>query len=130
MSDQNSYNVVGRLTRDAELKYTQGGFAITTFTLANSERVKKGEQWEDYTNYLDCKILGKMGESVSKYLVKGKQVALTAHMHQDRWEKDGQKQSRLIVMVDNLQLIGSNDGKQAQPAKPESTDTYDSDIPF
>ncbi len=128
MKDLNTWTGVGRLTRDAELKYTQGGFAITTFALASTESVKKGEKWEDYTNYLDCKLLGRMGEGLGKYLTKGKQVAITARLHQDRWEKDGQKRSKMVLVVDDIQLIG--DKGQAKPQEAKAEVYQDDPIPF
>jgi single-strand DNA-binding protein len=109
MRDLNQVALIGRLVRDAELKYTQGGTAILTFSLANSADYKDTK----YTNFFDCTCFGKLGEAVSQYMVKGKQVAVGGELRQERWEKDGQKRSKVSVRVVSLQLLGGKkDGAQ------------------
>lgn len=134
MTDVNSWVGAGRLTRDAELRHTAGGFAIVTFALASTERTKKGENWEDYSNFFDCKILGKFGESMHKHLTKGRQVMMSARLHQDRWEKDGQKQSKLVLIVESLQFAGSEGKGKGEPPKeiqaPQGEEVYPDDVPF
>jgi len=128
--DTNQTVMVGRLTRDAELKMVGNGFAITTFSIAIGERFKKGEAWEDYTNFFDVKALGKTGESVAKYLTKGKQVAITAHAKQERWDDaNGQKRSNVVFMAESIQLIGSKDSGNTSHT-PDKDGEYTDDIPF
>ena len=107
----NDLNVValsGRLTRESELRYTNGGMAICRFSLAVNRRTKKGDNWEDEASFFECSMFGKSAESVNQFLEKGKQVNVVGELRQNRWEKDGQMQSRVEVIVNNLQLIGGS----------------------
>ena len=118
MNDMNIVAINGRLTKDAELKYTSGGMAIATFSLASNRSVKKGDKWEDEANFFDCTMFGKSAEAVKQYLTKGQQVSISGELRQERWEKDGQKQSRVTIIVNHLQLVGGN---QTHEERPQST---------
>ena len=76
MGDLSVAVLVGRLTRDAELKYTNSGQAVCHFAVATSSRVKKGDQWVDESSFWDVDLWGKRAESVNQYLTKGKLVAV------------------------------------------------------
>lgn len=123
-NDINTCTLTGRLTRDPEIKYTTGGLCIVDFSLASGYRKKSGDEWTDETNYIDCTHMGRGAEAVSKYLAKGKQIAITGELRQDRWEKDGQKRSKVKVQVRDLQLLG---GKSESNG---SAPSFDDDTPF
>ena len=110
MADLNHVTLIGRLTRDAELKYTPGGLAISSFSIAVNRRRKNGDQWVDEVSYFDINLYGKPAESLKQYLTKGKQVAVDGELRQDRWEKDGQNHSRIYIAANNVQLLGGNSG--------------------
>jgi len=74
MADINHVVLVGRLTRNAELKYTNNGSAVSKFGLAINQRRKKDDQWVDEAHFFDIVLWGKTAESLNQYLVKGKQV--------------------------------------------------------
>jgi len=152
--DINQVVLVGRITRDAELRYTASGTALCNFSVAVNRRVKKGDQWSDEASFFDLTLWEKQAENLNKYLVKGTQVAVQGELRQDRWEKDGQKFSKVQVFVSSLQLLGAargRDGAEARvpdsgsgspsrgPEKPRleapATDdfdpqSYEDDIPF
>jgi len=138
MADVNHVILIGRLTRDAELKYTTGGTAVCKFAMAVNKRRKQGEQWVEEANFFDIVLWGSSGESINQYLVKGKQVAVDGELRQNRWEQDGQSRSKVEIVANNVQLLGGGN-QQAAPAnqaRPER-DTQDSvppdfpdDIPF
>jgi len=111
MQDINTVNITGRFVRDIEMKYTNSGMAIGSFALAVNGRKKVGDSWEDEANFIDCTLFGKQADALAKYLVKGKQVAVTGRLKQDRWEKDGQKRSKLGVIVDSIVLFGGGESK-------------------
>ena len=111
MTDNNIVSINRRLTREAELKFTSSGTAILKFSIAVNRSVKKGEKWEDEVSFFDCTMFGKMAESVNRYLEKGKQISVLGELVQNRWEKDGQKHSRVEIIVNRLQLLGSKDEK-------------------
>lgn len=106
MNDINNVVLVGRLTRDADLKYTNTGTAVTKLSLANNRSVKKGETWEDEANFFDLVLWGKTGESLNPYLIKGKQISVEGELHQNRWEQDGQSRSKVEIKVRTIQLLG------------------------
>jgi len=110
MGDLAAAVVVGRLTRDAELKYTNSGMAICHFSVATNARVKKADQWIDESSYWEVDLWGKLGESINQYLTKGKLVAVQGDMRQDHWEKDGQTRSKVIIKANDVQLLGSPSG--------------------
>ena len=110
MADLSIAVLVGRLTRDAELKYTNSGQAVCHFSVATSSRRKKGDQWVDEASFWDIDLWGKQGESINQYLTKGKLVAVEGSMRQDRWEQDGQSRMKVIVSANTVQLLGSGQG--------------------
>jgi single-strand DNA-binding protein len=104
--DVNHVVLIGRLTRDAEYKVLSSGQAVCNFSIAINRRKKVGEQWEDEPHYFDIVLWGKQADSLNRYLVKGKQVAIDGELRQDRWQQDGQNRSKVIVSALNVQLLG------------------------
>ena len=109
-ADINHIMIIGRLTRDADLKYTSGGFAISNFSIAVNRRRKNGDQWIEEANFFEINLYGKSAESLKPYLIKGKQVAVDGELRQDRWEQDGQPRSKVVIVANNVQLLGGNAG--------------------
>jgi len=112
MADVNHVILIGRLTRDAELKYTSGGMAVCKFAIAVNRRKKSGEQWVEEASFFDIVLWGRSGETLNQYLVKGKQIAVEGELHQNRWEQDGQSRSKIEIVANNVQLLGGNAGGQ------------------
>jgi single-strand DNA-binding protein len=110
MADLNHVVLIGRLTRDAELKYTANGQAVCKFSIAVNRRRKSGDQWVDEANFFDIVLWGRQGESLNQYLVKGKLVGIDGELRQDRWEQDGQNRSKVEIVANNLQLLGGGPG--------------------
>ena len=111
MTDTNSIILIGRITKDCgaderSFSYVGNGTAKAVVSLAVNRSVKKGDKWEDEVSYIDVTIWGKTAENLKSNLVKGKQICVCGYLKQDRWEKDGQKQSRLNVVADSVQLLG------------------------
>ncbi len=145
MADINHVVLVGRLTRDTELKFTNAGLAISKFSLAVNRRAKKGDTWQEETDFFDAVWMGKGAEAVSQYLLKGKQVGIQGELRQNRWEQEGQKRSRVEIFVTSLMLLGGGRGQgqpaaeppsgempQSAPGSPAapSADEFNDDIPF
>lgn len=136
-SDFNHIVLQGRLTKSAEVKYPRQDFCVVSFTIASNENHKNGDQWEKRPNYIDCTWTGNYAKALAESMTKGREVFLEGSLHQDRWEKDGQKQSRMIVKVTNL-VSGRTPGEKTEsapaadysdvpdPGDPEQPDT----IPF
>lgn len=103
----NSVNVSGRLGKDPEVRSTQGGSTIMSFSLAVSDRRKNGQtgKWEEITHWLDCVVFGKRAESLAKILRKGSYVMVTGRLSQSKWEdKQGNKRSKVEVVVSDVDL--------------------------
>ena len=118
MADVNHVILIGRLTRDAEMKYTSGGMAVCKFAIAVNKRRKQGEQWVDEANFFDIVLWGRSGENLNQYLVKGKQVAVEGELHQNRWEQDGQARSKIEIMANNVQLLGGGQDQGGHGSAP------------
>lgn len=116
MSDINQVVLCGRVTRDAELRYTSGGTAVAEISVAVNRYA--GKDKADEVSFIDCTVWGKQAESLKQYLTKGRQVVVHGELKQDRWEQDGQKRSKITVNVNQLQLVGGKDERAEQP-KPE-----------
>jgi single-strand DNA-binding protein len=110
MADINHVVLVGRLTRDAELKYTANGQAVCKFSIAVNRRRKNGDQWEDEANYFDIVLWGRQGEALNQYMLKGKSVGVEGELKQDRWQQDGQNRSKVEIVANNIQLFGGGSG--------------------
>ena len=107
-NDLNSYSCIGRLTRDPELKQTNGGTSYAKFSIAvNKIYTSNGEKKED-VNFFDCIAWGKLAEIINSYCKKGKQVAIHGELKQDRWETDGgESRSKVGIVVNDLQMLGA-----------------------
>lgn len=132
MADINNVVLVGRLTRDIEIKYTQSGMAVGKLGLAVNKRIKRNEQWIDETSFFDVTLFGKVAESLQPYLTKGKQVGVDGELRQNRWEQDGQKRSKVEVVANNIQLLGGNQqgGQQNNSVPQDNNGFQDDNIPF
>lgn len=112
----NRVNITGNLTRDPELRATAGGTQVLSFGVAVNDRRRNPQtgEWEDYPNFVDCTMFGTRAEAVSRFLAKGNKVAIEGKLRYSSWERDGQKRSKLEVIVDEIEVMVRRDG-QAQP---------------
>ncbi len=111
MADINHVVLVGRLVRDAQLKYTNSGLAICEFSIAINNRRKQGDEWVDEPNFFDVTLFGRQGEAIQRYLTQGKQVGVDGQLRQDRWQTpEGQNRSKVSVVANNVMLLGSREG--------------------
>ena len=138
--DLNNYSVIGRMTRDLNERsfaYTENGKARLNISIA----VNDGYGDNQYTSYFDVVVWGKTAENIKPYLGKGKQICINGRLRQDRWESNGQKNSRVVIVAETVQLLGGRDngagsgGNYQQPAQqqaPAYNDDRDfpEDIPF
>lgn len=130
MAEINSVVLVGRLTKDAEIKYTSGGMGVVKFTLAVNRRAKEGDTWVDKASFFNVESMGKAAEAVHKYLTKGKMIGVQGELRQDTWEKDGQRQSMVKIHAHSIQLLGSSDGKPVANDSSSPAQDFEDDIPF
>jgi len=127
MNDMNIVAINGRLTSESEMRYSNGGMPICRFSIAvNRSKKTADNRWEDEANFFDCTMFGKSAEAVKQYLTKGQQVSISGELRQERWEKDGQKNSRVTIIVNHLQLVG---GKQTHEERPQPTQRHKANNP-
>ncbi len=108
----NKVMLMGNLTRDIELRHLANSTnAVANIGLAVNRRFKtaEGEQREEVT-FVDCEAWGKTAEIMSQYLRKGRPVFIEGRLKLDTWEKEGQKHSKLKVVVESFQFIDSKEG--------------------
>lgn len=140
--------ITGNLTRDAELRSTASGTSVLGIGVAVNDRRRNPQgEWEDYPNFIDCTMFGTRAEKLQPYLTKGTKVAIEGKLRWSQWERDGQKRSKLEVIVDEIEFMSSrNDNggysnggyapraQQAPAAAPAApavnASVYDEDIPF
>ena len=116
----NTVSLIGRLGADPQLRYTQNGTAVATCSIAVPRRRNREE-----TDWFDLTFWGKTAELAANHLTKGRQVGISGRLRQERWEKDGEKRSKVVVIVDSVTFIG-NKGDAGR-----GDDDFDAgDIPF
>lgn len=133
MSDVNSYVVGGRLTRDAELRFTEGGTAVTDVTIASNRVWSKQAERQEETTFMDVTIWGKQAETLCNYLQKGSHIIVTGRIKQEKWEdKDGNKRSRHTVVAEQVSLSPKNtaSGPIKDNKRVEEKVDFDSEVPF
>ena len=131
MAGVNKVIIVGNLGRDPEVRFTQGGAAVCNLSVAVGERVKKGEAWEDHTEWFRVVVFGKTAENAGQYLQKGRQVYVEGKLRQREYEKDGQKQRSTEVVADTLQWLGGGKGEGGGERAKTAAPTVDpDDLPF
>jgi single-strand DNA-binding protein len=145
MASFNRVLLMGNVTRDIELKYTANGSAVCEIGLAVNRQWfdKASNQKKEEVTFVDVTLWGRQAEIAGEYLGKGKPVFIEGRLHLETWDdkQTGQKRSKLKVIGETLQLLGSREpgAKREQPAKqPEpKQDEFtmhrfdgDDDVPF
>lgn len=147
--------ISGNLTRDPELRTTASGMPIMSLGVAVNDRRKNNQtgEWEDYANFIDCTMFGTRAQNIQRFLSKGSKVTIEGKLRWSQWERDGQKRSKIEVIVDSLDFMSSRNATgggsdygapsyggapaptaeapaYSAPAVDTSSSVYDDDIPF
>lgn len=159
MANLNKVMLIGRLTRDPETRHLPSGQSVTTFGLAvnRTYRKKDSDEKVEETTFIDVDAWGQTGEVFARYMKKGRQAYIEGRLKLDSWEKDGQKQSKLKVVMEEFQFLDSTAGggggggggsgggggyggeaprsatrrpAPAPAAAPDDNASFDNDIPF
>lgn len=123
--------LIGRLTRDPELRYTQAGKAFATFTLAVDRKFKKDQQAQ--ADFIPCMAWDKLAEIIGNNLAKGRRVGVEGRLQTRTYDaKDGSKRSAFDVMVDEMEFLDAKQQSQgqSQPQQAYQPGITDDEIPF
>jgi len=113
--------LIGRLTKDPDVRYTPAGLPVTSFGLAVNTRSKQGDEYKDEVLFIDCVVFGKQAESCGQYLNKGNLILVEGRLRERKWEYEGQKKSKMEVIASNVRFLQSKkDGM--------SSDTFHEEI--
>lgn len=150
----NRVTITGNLTRDPDLRTTATGNPVLGFSVAVNDRRKNNAtgEWEDYPNFIDCTMFGSRAEKITPYLTKGMKVAIEGRLRWSQWEKDGQKRSKVEVIIEEIEFMTNHSNvpvqqpqmppqqsyqppqtyaQTAMPGMPTATPSmYDADVPF
>jgi len=147
MRNINRVVISGNLTRDPEWRGQQQG-ALALGVAVNDERKNpQTGEWEEHPNFVDCVMFGNRARALAQYLAKGTRVTIEGKLRWSQWERDGQKRSKLEVVVDEIEFSNAKGGGQRQerpeapqgqvaapgvyqPALQPQADVYDEAIPF
>lgn len=118
--------ISGNLTRSPELRSTQGGKSILTFGVAVNDRRKNASgEWEDCPNFVDCVVFGTSADGLAKVLSKGMKVTIDGKLRYSSWEKDGQRRSKLEVVVEDIEFMSrQSDGEAARGSQQPQAAQY------
>lgn len=112
MASFNKVILLGNVTRDPELRYIANGTAVTDIGLAVNDRRKTASgEWVEETTFVDVTLWGRTAEVAGEYVTKGSPLLIEGRLKLDTWEKDGKKNSKLRVVGERMQLLGSRSGE-------------------
>jgi single-strand DNA-binding protein len=105
-ADLNTVCLVGRLTRDPELRYTASGEAVCALRLAVSTRTRADETWEDRPNFFDVSVWGKGGEAAAEHLTKGRRIGVAGRLAWREWTTDdGARREAVQIVASSVQYL-------------------------
>ena len=125
----NKVVLMGRLTRDPELRQTPQGTNVCQFSLAVNRRFSKDNE----ADFIECQAWSKTAEFICKYFTKGSQLALCGRLEQSTWEKDGKKHSTYRVIAEEVYFTGSKNMKETSELGNmgfQTVDGSEEDLPF
>ena len=114
MANLNKVMLIGRLTRDPETRHVNSGNSVVSFGLATNRTYNNrstGEKVEE-TTFVDIEAWGRQGETIARFMQKGRQIFVEGRLKFDSWERDGQRRSKLSIVCENFQFMDSQGGGQ------------------
>ena len=134
----NNFTGVGRMTANAELKYTGSGVACLKFSICINKSYMKGGEWVNKPNFLNCIIWGKYGETMQKHLTKGRQIGVIGELDQNTWtDNSGNRHSGINIIINSISLMaqpksgGDTGGHEPPPNGGQGgSDVPPDEVPF
>ena len=134
MSNFNRVLLMGRLTRDIELKQITGGQSVANIGLAINRKFKtKASESREEVTFVDCEVWGRTAEVMAEHLAKGSPIFVEGRLKLDQWDADGQTRSKLKVVIERFEFVGDRSSKETSPSRATSANRrvpIESDIPF
>lgn len=130
-SDLNKTIIIGRLTKDPELRTTQNGTPVCSFTIANNRTYVAAGEKKESVNFFNCVAWAKTGEVIAEHCKKGQRMGIEGRLQQRTWDdQDGKKHQVVEIVVDNFQFLSPPANSQGGPAPATDNPFSDDDIPF
>ena len=136
----NKVFLIGRLTRDPEIRFLPSGSQVTSFTIAVNRPYRVNNEWKEETYFFDVESFGMLAERLGKQLNKGTQILIEGQLRQDRWETaSGEKRTKIKVVADKVNIISGKPQekpveKEEEPELDITTEpedfSSDEDVPF
>lgn len=117
----NKVQLTGNVAREIETRYTQGGMAIASFSIAVNSQRKVNDEWVDEVDFFDITFFGKRAETVAKYFTKGLKVLILGRLKTDSWDDatSGQKRYKTHVIAEDFEFMSSKaENSQQEPQRP------------
>ena len=109
-SDLNKAILIGRLTKDPELRYTQSGTAVCSFSVANNRTYVTGGEKKEQVSFFNCVAWAKTGEIIAEYCKKGQRIGIEGRLQQRSWDdQEGKKRHTVEIVVDNFQFLSARE---------------------
>lgn len=121
----NKIILIGNLTKDGELKYTTGGTPVLESRLAVNTRF--GDKKEEVL-FITVTVFAKQAEALAPHLHKGKAILVEGRLQEQKWEKDGQPHSKMVVIADKVRFMGKKDDNGAESGAPAGHDNVPSEV--
>jgi single-strand DNA-binding protein len=127
----NRVMLIGRLTRDPEVRFLPSGVQVAIMTVAVSRKFKdKNGEWREETSFIDVESYGEMSKRVGSQLKKGYQILVEGSLRQDRWESSsGEKRSKVLISAEKISLLGKPGDRNAKPTATEESESEEV-VPF
>jgi len=129
-SNVNQITVEGNMTRDPVLRTTSGGTPVCNFSIACNRFYKKGDEFEKETSFFDVQCWGGMAEEVAARGRKSSSVRISGRLKQEKWEYEGQKRSRIIILAFNVQIFQWQNDDNRQNMEISATPNEGGECPF
>jgi len=134
----NKVFIIGRLTREPDIRFLPSGMQITSFTIANNRRYKDRDgNWKEESYFFDIETFGALAERVGRQLEKGTQILIEGSLRQDKWENSaGEKRSRIKIVADRISILSKVAKKEESSSMEESIEepiedfSSDDDVPL
>ena len=130
MANMNQVTLLGNLTRDPELRYTQSGTPVANLSLAVNTKYRQGDVLREETLYVDVTVFGRQAETCAQYLFKGSPILIEGRLRLRSWETpEGDRRSKHDVLANNVQFLHRREAAEMVAAGVEEGDEPD-DLPF